>query len=159
PWRLALPPALNWADLDLPAILEHKRTVLGDAKPSCRYESVAVDLRDRPARREAFARLTRDAGRVLAMCEGLLVYLEPDEVATLAADLHAAGVRWWLIDLASPMMLQMLKRRWSKPLEEGGAPFKFAPAEGTRFFESGGWREVEYRSTWEEARRLRREMS
>jgi methyltransferase (TIGR00027 family) len=158
PWRLPLPSELSWADLDLPGILEHKRGVLGDAKPACRYEAVSVDLRDRDRRREAFARLTRGSPRALAMCEGLLVYLEPEEVNGLAADLHAAGIRWWLIDLASPIALQFMKRRWAKRLDQGGAPFKFAPPEGTRFFEPGGWREVEFRSTWEEARRLRREM-
>jgi len=159
PWRLPLPAQLRWADLDLPAILEHKREVLAGATPSCRYESVALDLRDRQARRDAFARWTRDSGRAFAMCEGLLVYLEPEEVSSLGSDLHSAGVHWWLIDLASPMALQFMKRRWSKALENGGAPFKFAPAEGTNFFEAAGWRQVEYRSTWEEAQRLRREMS
>jgi len=34
----------------------------------------------------------------------------------------------------------------------------FDVREGTAFFLPHGWREVEYRSTWEEAKRLRRTM-
>jgi hypothetical protein len=41
---------------------------------------------------------------------------------------------------------------------EGGAPFKFAPAEGTAFFAPLGWKEKEYRSTMEEAKRIDRQM-
>ncbi|HTO89578.1 MAG TPA: SAM-dependent methyltransferase [Candidatus Sulfotelmatobacter sp.] len=159
PWRMPLPPELRWADLDLPAMLEHKRQVMGHERPRCRYESVAVDLREPGPRREALARLTSGAGRVLAMCEGLLVYLDREEVAALAADLHAAGIRWWLIDLASPMALQFMQKRWAKSVHEGGAQFKFGPPEGTRFFEASGWREVEFRSTWDESARLKRQMA
>ena len=52
----------------------------------------------------------------------------------------------------------MLRRRWAKTLDTGGATLQFAPAEGTDFFRRYGWREIEFRSTWEESRRLRREM-
>jgi len=65
-----------------------------------------------------------------------------------------------LIDLASPKLLQWITRRnMGKATAAGGAPMKFGPAEGTAFFGPSGWREVEWRSTGEEARRLRREMA
>ncbi len=63
-----------------------------------------------------------------------------------------------MIDLASPQLLKMLQRNLGKRLAEGNAPMQFAPAEGTAFFLPHGWREAEYRSTWEEATRLRRTM-
>jgi hypothetical protein len=62
------------------------------------------------------------------------------------------------MDLASPGLLKMLERSWGPVLRAGNAPFRFAPAEGTAFFQRFGWREVEYRSMWEEARRLGRRM-
>jgi O-methyltransferase involved in polyketide biosynthesis len=41
----------------------------------------------------------------LAITEGLLVYLRPDQVASLAEGLaETPSVRWWLIALASPRM-------------------------------------------------------
>jgi hypothetical protein len=94
----------------------------------------------------------------LVVTEGLLVYLAPDEVGRLADDLHAAGFGWWLIDLGSPQLLKMLSKTWGRKLEEGNAPFRFAPAEGTRFFAPHGWAEAEYRSMWEESLRLKRTM-
>ena len=85
------------------------------------------------------------------------MYLAPDDVAALAADLHAqSSFHWWLIDLASPRLLKMLERSWGRRLAAGGAPMRFAPAEGTRFFEAQGWRETEFRPMLEEAQRLKR---
>jgi hypothetical protein len=50
----------------------------------------------------------------------------------------------------------MMEKNWGRALAAGNAPFQFAPAEGTRFFEPHGWGEAEFRSTWEEANRLNR---
>jgi O-methyltransferase involved in polyketide biosynthesis len=147
---------LSWTDIDLPELLEHKSSTLGAEIPRCRYQAVALDLRDRPARQAEFARLWSSTDRGLAMSEGLLIYLEPADVGSLADDLHAAGVRWWLIDLASPLLRKMIEKRWGKSLER--SPFRFTPEESTGFFEPHGWREVEFRSLWQESRRLRREM-
>jgi len=157
PYRLPLPEPLRWIDVDLPDILAYKCGVLEGERPACRYESAAVDLRDPAPRRELFARAGALGPPVLVLSEGLLVYLAPDEVRSLAADLHREpALRWWLIDLASPRLLAMIQRRWGGPLAAGNAPFRFAPAEGTAFFAPLGWREAEFRSTWDESLRLKR---
>ena len=157
PWRLALPPSLHWVDVDLPGILNYKTEMLKDEPTACRYEAVTVDLRDVEARRELFARLGAGSSRVLVLSEGLLVYLQPEQVAALAADLHAQpSFKEWMIDLASPQLLKRIKRMWGKKMEGGGAPFVFAPPEGTDFFLPHGWREERFLSLWEEARRLQR---
>lgn len=159
PWRLTLPPELHWVDVDLPGILNYKTEMLRDDNPKCRYEAVTLDLRDAEARRTLFARLGAEAKQAIVVTEGLLIYLDPEQVGALAADLHAqASFQEWLIDLASPQLLKRMSQTWGKSLEEGGAPFKFAPAEGTDFFRLYGWREAQFRSTWEEAKRLNRTM-
>jgi O-methyltransferase involved in polyketide biosynthesis len=159
PWRLLLPPSLHWVDIDLPAILNYKTEMLRSEKTTCRYEAVTADLTDVEARRALFARLGAGASQALIVTEGLLIYLQPEQVAALAADLHAQpSFREWLIDIASPQLLQRMKKTWGKKLEEGGAPFLFAPAEGTEFFRPLGWREVQFRSNWDEANRLKRTM-
>jgi hypothetical protein len=53
----------------------------------------------------------------------------------------------------------MMQRMWGKSQGNVNAPFLFAPDDNTKFFEPFGWREVEFRSSMEEARRLDREMS
>lgn len=159
PWRLPLPPELHWVDVDLPGILNYKTEMLRDEKPRCRYEAVTLDLTDAEARRALFARLGAEAKRAIVVTEGLLIYLDPEDVAALAADLHAqASFQEWLIDLASPQLIKRMSRTWGKNLAAAGAPFKFGPAESTDFFRPYGWREGQYRAVWEEAQRLNRTM-
>jgi methyltransferase (TIGR00027 family) len=160
PWRLQLPPSLRWIDVDLPGILNHKTELLKDEKPVCRYEALQLDLTDVARRQALFAQIDAQSSRVLVVSEGLLIYLSPEEVAALARDLHAAAhFQWWLFDLGSPRLLQMMKKMWGQSVNAGNAPFRFAPAENTRFFEPFGWVEREYHSTMDDAHRLHREMS
>jgi len=159
PYRLPVPGALRWIEADFPDLLAFKKQQLAGEKPRCQLERVAIDLTD-GERRRAFFRdaVSRGGGGTMVVAEGLLVYLAPEDVGTLADDLHAAGFGRWLIDLGSPGLLKMLSKSWGRKLEEGNAPFRFAPAEGTEFFRPHGWLEAEYRSTWTEALRLKRTM-
>lgn len=157
PWRLALPETLHWYDVDLPAMLEYKRAGIGDARPACRYEALKADLADANARHRLVAAVAATHRNVVVLSEGLLIYLEPADVAGLARDLAAPpSLRTWIADLGSPRMLKMVRNTWAARLRRVGAPFRFTPEEGTRFFEPHGWREAEYRSIWTESLRLGR---
>lgn len=159
-YRMALPPALRWFDVDLPDILDYKRAQLASERPACALEYVAADLTDPAVRRALFERIGGAGRRVLVVTEGLLVYLTPEQVSSLARDLHAVpSFQQWLIDLASPMLLQWMAKTWGKQLAAGNAPMIFGPAEGTGYFAPLGWREAEYRSMWEESFRLNRTVS
>ncbi len=46
PWRLPLPPALHWIDVDLPGILNYKTEMLRNERPVCHYEAITADLTD-----------------------------------------------------------------------------------------------------------------
>jgi methyltransferase (TIGR00027 family) len=158
PYRLELPETLRWLHVDLPDMVDYFRTQMAGEQPRCELEFIAADMRDAQARREVFSHAA-SRGPVLVLTEGLLIYLEAEDVASLAHDLHQiARARWWLSDLASPMLLKFLERSWSPKLREGRAPFRFGPAEGTAFFAPYGWREAEFRSSWDEALRLDRTM-
>ena len=157
PYRLALPPALRWIEVDFPQTLDYKARLLADAAPRCTVERVPLDLADRGARTDLFARIGSQNARVLVVSEGLLVYLAPDDAGVLASDLAAVGaMRWWLTDIASPWVLRIMARTWGKALSSGGAPFRFAPADAGSFFASHGWRVAEYRSNMLEGARLKR---
>jgi O-methyltransferase involved in polyketide biosynthesis len=158
PYRLPLPPALRWIDVDFPDMVAYKQERLANERPACALEYAGVDLTDAAQRSTLFARAGTGSA-VLVMTEGLLIYLLPDQVAALARALHAqASFRWWLTDLNSPRALAYLERTWGKTFAQGNAPFRFAPAEGTGFFSSYGWREAEYRSLVQESIRLKRTM-
>src|SRR5690242_2752538 len=145
PYRLPLPADLHWVDVDLPEMSRYKETSMAGEKPACRLEYARVDLADATMRADLFRRVAAGSKQTLVIAEGLLVYLEAGQVASLAKDLHDyASFRWWLIDLASPALLKMMAKWLGKALEQGNAPFKFGPAEGTAFFSPLGWREVEY---------------
>ena len=158
PWRLDLPLKLTWFDVDLPEIQQYKRDALQGERPQCQLEWVPADLADGAARKAVLARIAATLGPALVISEGLLIYLEREQVMALATDLAATpNLRWWLFDIASPGLLKMMGRTWGKGVSQS-APFKFAPQEGTAFFEPAGWTEVEYRSMFEESLRLKRTM-
>ena len=41
PYRMDLPPTLQWVEVDLPEILDYKEDVIGDAQPACALEPVS----------------------------------------------------------------------------------------------------------------------
>ncbi len=159
PYRLPLTPSLRWVEVDFPDVIAYKQQQLAGERPTCTLEQAGVDLTDVARRRALFGEIGAAARQVLVVSEGLLIYLTPEQVAALARDLAApAPFRWWLIDLPSPRLLKMMEKTWGRAVAAGNAPFQFAPAEGTRFFEAHGWREAEFRSMWEESLRLKRTM-
>jgi len=162
PYRLALPASLRWVEADLPPMIEYKKTMLKDAKCFCRLERHAVDLADAAARHALFTKVGAAAQKVLVVTEGLLIYLEPDEVKALAKDLHQpAAFKRWVTDLASPELLRLLARQGTTR-EDHSLPgnrevqFKFAPAEHLAFFAPLGWKAAGYRPLMWDAKRLNR---
>jgi len=154
-----VPADLRWVDVDFPVMIDYKTEIMKNEKPVCRYEAIATDLTNDAVRSALFAKIGAGSKRVMVLSEGLLIYLTPGQVSTLARDLHAqASFRWWMIDLASPQLLQRMKKLWGGDVAGGNAPFLFAPGEGTGFFLPLGWRELRYLAQMEEARRLHREM-
>lgn len=158
-WRLPLPPALKWIDVDLPAITEYKQSHMRNEQPVCQYEAIAADLTNIPVRDALFSQAGRGATRMLVITEGLLIYLTAEEVTSLAKALRATGsARWWITDIASPMLLEWMSKTWGRSVAAGNAPFKFGPESSAVFFASVGWKETVFRSSMGEARRLNREM-
>ena len=158
PYRLPLGPALRWVEVDFPDVIAYKQQQLAGERPVCALEQIGADLTDAARRRAVFAQIGGTARHVLVVSEGLLIYLTSDQVGALARDLLAPrSFAWWLIDLASPGLLKMMSKTWGRAVADN-APFQFAPPEGTRFFEPLGWREAEFRSTWDESLRLKRTM-
>jgi methyltransferase (TIGR00027 family) len=157
PYRMELPRSLQWIEVDLPEILAHKEEILRNEKPVCVLERVRLDLSNESARRELFSELSRRANRALVVAEGLLVYMTEDQVAALGKDLAApVAFQHWIIDLASPALLRMLARKMGGPLDQAGAPLRFAPEQGPEFFSRCGWKAQEVHSTIHAAARLNR---
>jgi methyltransferase (TIGR00027 family) len=140
PYRMDLPATLRWVEVDLPEIVSYKEEILGNEKPGCQLERIALDLSDRTARHKLFADLDQRAKKIVVLTEGLLIYFTSEQVGSLARDL-AAGEHFqsWVIDLASPGQLKLMQRTTGEQLSEAGAAFRFGPAEGPNFFVPHGW--------------------
>ena len=157
PYRMALPAALQWIEVDLPGLLSHKEEILSSEKPVCGLERVPLDLSDATARRELFAQLGRRAAKGLIITEGLLIYFSTEQVRALAEDLAAPpAFQRWVADLASPGLLRLLQKNMDPALSPSGSSFKFGPKEGSEFFVPYGWKPVDVRSPLKTAARLKR---
>jgi methyltransferase (TIGR00027 family) len=157
PFRMALSPTLRWIEVDLPELLAYKEEILANEKPRCILERVPMDLSDVARRRALFSQIGASSKRVLIISEGLLVYLSADDVGVLATDLaRQPAFRYWICDILSPGLLEMLRREGGAELERAGAPFKFAPPEGPEIFRRYGWQPLLVRSTLKAASRAGR---
>jgi methyltransferase (TIGR00027 family) len=155
PYRLELPASLRWVEIDLPALIEEKERLLADARPRCQLSRIKVDLADAGARAAVLQNAVGLSGNALVATEGLLIHLEAAQVRALAADLCAqAGIRWSVLDLASPELLEMLGKSMGQHLVN--APMRFAPPNGVAYFEALGWSGAEVHSILHAARRFRR---
>jgi methyltransferase (TIGR00027 family) len=157
PYRMDLPATLPWVEVDLPEILAYKDEVLANDKPRCQLERVRVDLSDETERRALFADLNRRAKRIVVLTEGLLIYFTAEQVGSLARDL-AAGSSFltWVVDLASPGQLKLMRGSTGKQLKEADAEFKFGPAEGPGFFVPHGWNPKDVQGLLKTAAQLKR---
>jgi len=156
PYRMQLPAALHWIEADYPAMLEYKAAQLKGETPTCRVESVKMDLADRDARRELFKRVDAQSTAILVLTEGVVPYLENAAVAELADDLHAMEhVRFWVQEYFSPEASK-LRQRGSIGRSMGNAPFKFVPEDWFEFFKQHGWRTQQMRYLTDESDKVGR---
>lgn len=156
PYRLDLPPALTWLEVDLPDVIADKERVLGSESPRCRLERVAADLSSEAAREKVLDDVARRFERVLVLTEGLLPYLERETALGLARDLRARESFFrWIADLPNAAVLRFIAKRTRNALQ-GTAAMRFGPDEGPRVFEPLGWKVVSAQSIFKAAGRLER---
>jgi methyltransferase (TIGR00027 family) len=147
PYRLPLPATLKWVEVDLPAILDYKASVLEKETPKCELSRVELNLSKRKERKILFNQLASEAEKVLVITEGLMIYLTDYDVTELATDLsEQPSFRRWAFDMLSPGLLVMAQKEMGPILKEGNTVFQFAPAEGEGFFRRYGWKSMESKS-------------
>ncbi|PZD71540.1 Putative S-adenosyl-L-methionine-dependent methyltransferase [Acaryochloris thomasi RCC1774] len=162
PYRLPLPPSLNWVEVDLPDLMAEKERKLQLHRPQCRLQRVSLDLVNTRFRQELLDQVNATAKQTLVITEGLLGYLSEAQVTQLAEDLQRqCNLRWWLFELLPPLFLQQWQQSnegkiYRDYFNQGRPAFKFAPEQGTKFFQALGWEVSELRSLWTAARQFQR---
>ncbi len=162
PYRLSLPSSLRWIEVDLPEIIDYKKQILTTAKPKCFLERHQLDLNDIESRNNLFSEINNTGKKILVISEGLLSYLSPEQVESLASNLHAkSNFRWWLLELLSSPILEDSQKTYNRKIFDqyfgnGDSTLIFSPEEGAKFFQKYGWEVAESKSAWEESYRLNR---
>lgn len=157
PYRLNLPAALKWVDVDLPEMTGYMHRMMAGEKPACVHERISLDLSDREARINLFRELGCRGNKILVFAEGLMVYLDETAVGALAYDLsREPHFMRLLIDLSSPSILPMIRNEMGSLLDDAKAPILFAPEEGEDFFRLFKWKHLESVSKLKTAAKLQR---
>jgi methyltransferase (TIGR00027 family) len=104
PWRLKLPAALRWIEVDFPAMLDYKDSVMEGTGAKCRRERLAADVNEASGRESLFA-MAGD-GPALMITEGLLMYLPAASIDALAAN---TAVSHWILDAVSAEVARRMR--------------------------------------------------
>lgn len=149
PYRMELPASLQWVEADFAHMVEFKNAKLATHTPRCQLQRVSVDLANDEARRSFLASAVPDAKKVLVLTEGVVLYLDEEQVAKLAADLKAhSRFAFWIAEYMSGGAYRFLK---SAPRAQimANAPFRFFPSDWEGFFRTQGWerKEIRYASS------------
>ncbi|MDP9064445.1 MAG: SAM-dependent methyltransferase [Pseudomonadota bacterium] len=155
PYRMALPPALRWIEVDFPQLISAKQSALRDHESRCRLERISLDVADRAVRRPLLGTLEAAGGAVALLTEGLIPYLRNDEVAQLASEMHSVtSLRYWIQDFDNAGLRQPMPKGWRKALK--AAPLRFQTADWFGFFLNFGWRPRRIITTADEAQLIGR---
>ena len=105
-----------------------------------------MDLSQATERRSFIDRLDVSGKRLLVLTEGVVPYLDPQQVGDLADDLRRLRqVDGWIVDYLSP---ESRRHREKSGVDRHlrRSPFKFQPPDWFGFFAEHGWRarEVQY---------------
>ena len=157
PYRLPLPSALTWVDVDLPEMINYMNAMMLEEKPACSLERIALDLSQRKERLDLFRELGNRGKKTLVVSEGLMGYLDESEAGALAYDLsHQQHFRRWVMDIMSPGILPLIRQEMGSLLDEANSPLKFAPEEGEDFFQLFKWKPISSMSKLKTAAKLKR---
>ena len=140
PYRLPLPAALRWIEVDHERVLERKEARLNGEAPVCSLRRVRMDLAQVPERRRLFAELDESASRTLVVAEGVIGYLTNEDVGALARDLAScAHFTQWIVDYSSPILRKAMRRRRKVRKQFQAAPLLFDPPDWEGFFREHDW--------------------
>ena len=157
PYRMDLPPSLNWIEADYPAMMDYKDGLLTRKATRFKLTRVKCDLADAAERKAVLANANAQAKKMLVLTEGVVPYLSVDEVGALADDLrtldHAA---YWIVDYPSQDLWHHRQKTMTSRLKN--APFKFNPGDWFGFFERHGWKSTDVRYLGNESERFGRKM-
>ncbi len=139
PYRMNLPAEVQWIEVDFPHIIEHKRSKLKGFSPSCKLETIGLDLSDRVQRQSLLEELARKYPKMAVLTEGVLPYLTQEQVSDLSEDLiRYPSFKYWICEYISEKSYRYLKDPKRMDILKN-TPFQFYPEDWMGFFGVRGW--------------------
>jgi methyltransferase (TIGR00027 family) len=160
PYRMALPKKLNWIEADFEGITNYKSERLRSEEPKCNLKRVAIDLANMNQREEFFGTF-KDLGKFAVLTEGLLLYLDPQDVDALSDKLVAQpNLQAWITDITTQKAFRSMHQLSTQGKNDSSerVRFTFLPDEGIRYFETRGWKVKEFHNFLEAGRTLNRDV-
>ena len=139
PYRLNLGANIQWIEVDFLNVVEHKQKLLQKFSPSCKLESIGLDLSNRKERQTLLAELAQKYPQIVVLTEGVLPYLTEQQVSELSEDLiRHASFKYWICEYISEKTYRYLKdpKRMKVLIN---TPFQFYPKDWMGFFVGRGW--------------------
>lgn len=153
PYRLNLPPSLNWVEVDFPNIIKYKTEKLAADKPVCNLKRIAADLSDDAERNKLFAELGATTKKAVIITEGVIAYLSNEDAGKLADSLHKIpSFRYWIMDFKQGKLHQRQTKMLRKRL--ANAPLIFNQEDPLGFFGKHGWKVYKNIFILDEAERI-----
>jgi methyltransferase (TIGR00027 family) len=158
PYRMKLPAALQWIEVDFPHLIDYKNEQLQNEKAVCQLQRIPCDLSDDVARRALFKDLAMQTKKALIITEGVVAYLTDEQAAILSADLFSIEpFRYWIMDYSQG---KYRKTRQTKKLFKKlkNTPIRFRSPDPKNFFAKQGWKIKEDLHILDEAGRIGRKL-
>lgn len=139
PYRMNLGSEVQWIEVDFPYVIEHKQKLLEKFSPSCKLESIGLDLSNRTLRQSLLSEIAHKYPKIVVLTEGVLPYLTQEQASELSEDLILhSSFKYWICEYISKKSYRYLKDpKRMKALRN--APFQFYPEDWMGFFEERGW--------------------
>jgi methyltransferase (TIGR00027 family) len=155
PYRMDLPPTLQWIEADFPHMIAYKKEKLSGHKPKCKLLQVPVDLSQDEERRKFLREACANSKKTAVITEGVIIYLSNEQAANLAKDLYAEpSVQLWIQDCYAIKSLDFMRSHRKGIMQN--APILFQPDSWFSFFEGLHWKAKEVVSLEEESKRIGR---
>jgi methyltransferase (TIGR00027 family) len=159
PYRMELPPTLQWVEVDFSTTIDYKNEVLKNDVPACRLQRVASDLSHDGERQTLLAQLGEKTKKALIITEGVIAYLTSKQAEKLSYDLYAVPTfQYWIMDYRQG---ELRNNEYIKKLNKeklARTPLQFNEPHPLQFFGRDGWRVEENIMMLDEAERIGRRM-
>lgn len=140
-YRMDLPKDLEWVEVDFEHILKYKEEILKSETPQCHLRRISLDLSDDDRRKEILSNLLSDKKKVLILTEGLIPYLDEEEVKSISNEIYAQDrYYFWIMEYFDPSVYPYL-RKPVRQMKMTNSPFKFYPQNWNSFFQNLNWKD------------------